>query len=46
MKRTTIKEYVAPKVEALSVEAEKGFALSYGDAGHAGKISESGWYEL
>ncbi len=34
-------------MELCSVKAEKGFALSYGEAGHAGKVSEyNDWYEL
>ena len=53
MKRTFVKEYMAPTAEVCSVNVEKGFFVSqntdltYGDAGAAGgTIENGGSYEL
>ena len=35
-------KYVLPRVERLSVNLERGFAASYGDAGSAGGDFEDG----
>lgn len=39
IKKTMLAEYSAPVVSVISIETECGFAQSYGDAGHAGKLS-------
>ncbi len=52
MKRTTMKEYLTPEMEILSVNAEQGFFVSqntdlnYGGAGAAGTLENGGSYEL
>lgn len=37
--KNTIKKYSVPVLEIQDLEVERGFALSYGDAGDAGQTS-------